>query len=48
MKIQKAITLKFIGMDKYLTFLRKGTDLKDYAIKLQLDCDLSALLNPGC
>lgn len=48
MKIQKAVTLKFIGVKKYLTFPRKGADSSDYAVKLQLDCYLSAILNPGC
>lgn len=48
MKIQKAAALKFIDMYKYLTFLRKRANPRDYAVKLQLDCYLSAILNPGC
>lgn len=48
MKIQKAVALKFIGTNKYLTFPRKRADPRDYAVKLQLGCYLSAILNPGC
>lgn len=48
MKIQKAAALKFIGMNKYLTFPGKRANPRHYAVKLQLDCYLSAILNPGC
>ena len=48
MKIQMAVILKFTGMNKYLPFPRQRVNPRDYAVKLQLDCYLSAILSPGC